>query len=129
MNAETQDQPVNVATPETKGGSAATLGSALLTICAEVDRATEKFPLWPDDPLHALAVLGEEYGELTLDSDEDICGLCGKPGADKYAHPCHWPGEQVPDGPLVHAECEQEECRRAHSLLTDKQRENFLRNL
>lgn len=31
----------------------------------EVKRATEKFPTWPTDPLHALAVLGEEYGELT----------------------------------------------------------------
>jgi NTP pyrophosphatase (non-canonical NTP hydrolase) len=32
---------------------------------AEVARATAKFPTWPTDPLHALAVLGEEYGELT----------------------------------------------------------------
>lgn len=31
----------------------------------EVERATAKFPKWPTDPLHALAVLGEEYGELT----------------------------------------------------------------
>jgi len=30
----------------------------------ELDRATKKFPTWPTDPLHALAVLGEEYGEL-----------------------------------------------------------------
>lgn len=30
----------------------------------EVERATVKFPTWPTDPLHALAVLGEEYGEL-----------------------------------------------------------------
>jgi hypothetical protein len=45
---------------------------------------------------------------------EDICGLCGEPGADKYHHPHHWPGERVPDGPFVHAECEQEECKRAH---------------
>ena len=30
----------------------------------EVERATAKFPTWPTDPLHALAVLGEEYGEL-----------------------------------------------------------------
>jgi len=63
---------------------------------------------------------------VLLDSDEDICGLCGKPGADKYAHPVHWPGEQVPDGPLVHADCEAEECRRAHAALTDKQRRDFL---
>lgn len=34
-------------------------------VLAEVARATEKFPTWPTDPLHALAVLGEEFGELT----------------------------------------------------------------
>lgn len=34
-------------------------------IAAEVARATTKFPTWPTDPLHALAVLGEEFGELT----------------------------------------------------------------
>ncbi len=31
----------------------------------EVARATAKFPTWPTDPLHALAVVGEEFGELT----------------------------------------------------------------
>jgi NTP pyrophosphatase (non-canonical NTP hydrolase) len=31
----------------------------------EVAKATAKFPTWPTDPLHALAVLGEEFGELT----------------------------------------------------------------
>lgn len=30
----------------------------------ELDAACRKFPSWPADPLHALAVLGEEYGEL-----------------------------------------------------------------
>lgn len=34
------------------------------SILAEVRRATAKFPTWPTDPLHALAVLGEEFGEL-----------------------------------------------------------------
>lgn len=34
-------------------------------IILEVKKATEKFPTWPTDPLHALAVLGEEFGELT----------------------------------------------------------------
>ena len=34
-------------------------------ILKEVARATEKFPTWPTDPLHALGVLGEEFGELT----------------------------------------------------------------
>lgn len=35
------------------------------SVVAEVERATQKFPTWPTDPLHALAVLGEEFGELT----------------------------------------------------------------
>lgn len=30
----------------------------------ELARAVKKFPTWPTDPLHAVAVLGEEYGEL-----------------------------------------------------------------
>jgi NTP pyrophosphatase (non-canonical NTP hydrolase) len=34
-------------------------------IAAEMARAMQKFPTWPTDPLHALAVLGEEFGELT----------------------------------------------------------------
>lgn len=34
-------------------------------ILAELRRAVEKFPTWPTDPLHALAVLGEEFGETT----------------------------------------------------------------
>lgn len=33
-------------------------------VLAELTRATNKYPTWPTDPLHALAVLGEEYGEL-----------------------------------------------------------------
>lgn len=36
-------------------------------VLAELERATRKFPTWPNDPLHALAVLGEEFGELTKD--------------------------------------------------------------
>lgn len=39
--------------------------NVLEQITSEVERATVKFPTWPTDPLHALAVLGEEYGELT----------------------------------------------------------------
>lgn len=30
----------------------------------EVQRATGLYPTWPTDPIHALAILGEEYGEL-----------------------------------------------------------------
>lgn len=31
----------------------------------ELARAKELFPSWPEDPFHALAILGEEFGELT----------------------------------------------------------------
>jgi hypothetical protein len=34
-------------------------------ILDELENAMNTYPSWPDDPLHALAVLGEEYGELT----------------------------------------------------------------
>lgn len=34
-------------------------------IQAELCRATAKYPTWPTDQLHALAVLGEEFGELS----------------------------------------------------------------
>lgn len=33
-------------------------------VAAELERAVRKFPTWPTDPLHAFAVLGEEFGEL-----------------------------------------------------------------
>lgn len=38
---------------------------SLALILAELEKATRKFPKWATDPLHALAVLGEEFGELT----------------------------------------------------------------
>jgi len=64
-----------------------------------------------------------------MTDDDDICGLCGLPGADKMAHPCHWPGEQIPNTPYVHAECEEEECRRASDAFQGPQRIDFLRRL
>ncbi len=45
--------------------SASASDGAAAAVLAEVERATAKFPTWPTDPLHALAVLGEEFGELT----------------------------------------------------------------
>ena len=60
---------------------------------------------------------------------DDICGFCGLPDADKMPHPMHWPGEESAGTRLVHAECEDEECKRAHSLLTDKQRADYLRTI
>ena len=44
------------------------IDAVLAEVLAELKRATMKFPTWPTDPLHALAVLGEEFGELTKDA-------------------------------------------------------------
>ena len=63
------------------------------------------------------------------ENEDDICGLCGEPGADKFPHPIHWPGEQRPESKFVHADCEQEECRRAHAALSDSQRDSFIREI
>lgn len=55
---------------QTEDGILKTLGKPkvqpiLQAIDAELTRSKTKFPSWPTDPLHALSVLGEEYGELT----------------------------------------------------------------
>lgn len=49
---------------------------ALNAVWGELDRALRKFPTWPTDPLHALAVLGEEFGELT----KDVLQMTYEPG-------------------------------------------------
>lgn len=41
------------------------INDAIEQIANEIDRAVEKFPSWPSDPLHALAVVAEEFGELS----------------------------------------------------------------
>lgn len=64
-----------------------------------------------------------------FDTAEDICGFCGLPGADKIPHPVRWPGEDSAGTEFVHAACEDEECKRAHALLSDEQRQRFLRTV
>ncbi|HEX4918029.1 MAG TPA: hypothetical protein VFV43_09055, partial [Limnobacter sp.] len=44
---------------------AVAVNELMASVLAEVAKATAKFPTWPTDPLHAVAVLGEEFGELT----------------------------------------------------------------
>ena len=47
-----------------------------LQVCEELNSATDKFPMWPVDPIHAMAVLGEEFGEL----NKEVLKLCYEPG-------------------------------------------------
>ena len=67
------------------------------------------------------------------EEDEDICGLCEEPGADKMAMwtggGVYWPGEQRSESEFVHADCEREETRRAHAALSDAERDAVLRGL
>jgi hypothetical protein len=51
-------------------------GDVLGGVWTELERALKKFPTWPTDPLHALAVLGEEFGELT----KDVLQMTYEPG-------------------------------------------------
>jgi hypothetical protein len=61
--------------------------------------------------------------------EADICGFCGRSDANKVPHPVRWPGEESAGTPYVHAVCEEQECRRAHALLSDRERERFLRHV
>lgn len=62
---ENSDPPKETESLESKYGLKIVSVPIFNTIIDELQRATVKFPTWPTDPLHALAVLGEEYGELT----------------------------------------------------------------
>lgn len=50
--------------------------AVISVVWSELERAIAKFPGWPTDPLHALAVLGEEFGELT----KDVLQMTYEPG-------------------------------------------------
>ena len=54
--------------------------------------------------------------------EADICGFCGKAGADKVPHPVRWSGEESAGTDFVHEACEDAECGRAHACLSDQQR-------
>lgn len=45
--------------------SSSKLLKLLLEVVEEVDKASTKFPDYPTDPLHAIVILGEEFGELS----------------------------------------------------------------
>lgn len=70
------------------------------------------------------------WSEMDETMNDDICGLCGEPGADKMA--AHtgggvlWPGEMKPSTDYVHQRCERKERGRAHAALSDSERVAFL---
>lgn len=45
---------------------------ALESVFEEIVRARQKFPDWPLDPLHAIAILNEEVGELNQELLESV---------------------------------------------------------
>ena len=57
-----------------------TRDQAIKLILDELDRAEKKFPSWPVDPVHAVAIVAEESGELVkaaLDYSYSDGGLKG----------------------------------------------------
>lgn len=62
--AQSAARPATVSKPSA-GALSAQRVSVVREVLAEVERAAKKFPTWPTDPLHALAVLAEEFGELS----------------------------------------------------------------
>ena len=66
-----------------------------------------------------------------MDDSDDVCGLCGKRGANKSAlwtgGGIYWPGEFIPESEFVHSECECSETARAHAALTQPQRDAVIR--
>lgn len=94
---------------------------------------------WPQVPADDWCGQHPDFWEVETEAEpeveaedaavDDVCFLCGQPGADKCAHPIHWPGEAGAAGTLVHAACEQEECERAHACLSTQERQSFLRTL
>ena len=77
------------------------------------------------------SLIGQSSSNVGLGVDDDICGLCGQPGADKMAlwtgNGIYWPGEERPETELVHAECEHAETERAHAALSQPQRDAVIR--
>ena len=68
-----------------------------------------------------------------METNDDICGLCGLPGADKMAlwtgGGIYWPGEIRPETETVHQDCERAETKRAHAMLSQKHRDRVLRSI
>lgn len=62
------------------------------------------------------------------DCETDICGLCGKPGADKAPCQYRWPGERLPNTSRVHEHCENAETSRAMLAMTPVERRRYLQS-
>lgn len=106
-------------------------GQSALAAWADAESVRRGFDGWIEayHRHQAPVAVGAASGDEWRLSRGDICGLCGDPGADKVPHPHYWPGELRPDTEYVHRDCEDAEQSRAHSCLTDAQRERFLRDV
>ena len=69
---------------------------------------------------------GREIDRLTEDASSDVCGYCGRGGADVRASCLKWPGERDPGTPFVHVTCEDLESDRAMRSLTPSERQQAL---
>ena len=90
----------------------------------QLENLLEIFDHWKDLPEIARSCPVPYYVQDGIDAvweaikeiemeDENVCSLCGKPGADKIPHPMHWPTERCSENKYVHADCEKMECEQA----------------
>ena len=66
--------------------------------------------------------IGREVDRLTEDASSDVCGLCGRGGADVRPMADRWPGQRDPGTPFVHLDCEDREADRAMRALSPDER-------
>lgn len=59
-----------------------TLKDAMDLILKELASAEAKHPYWPEDPIHAAAVVSEEAGELTMACND----LCYREDPDRFLY-------------------------------------------
>jgi len=84
-------------------------GSGLPITVNHIPLWTKKGIIWVTNSfLTCLACATRLLWKVKSSADEDICGYCGEPGADKMAlwtgGGLYWPGEYVPETELVHSE-------------------------
>ena len=63
--------------------------------------------------------------DIIGDGSDDICGYCGKPGAEKLPL-CSWPNQDDPQSEYVHAECENKAAQEAMDACSQQERDNWI---
>lgn len=74
-------------------------------VIAELNRARTKFPTWPDDPIHAAAVVAEESGELVQAALQACMAIRFLLSMDQYMFEAGRQHKQTADETAVRVRC------------------------